>query len=64
MIEFSDLSMNYGPKQVFADFNLTLPSNQVSVIMGESGCGKSTLIKLILGLIYPQKGSVFIAGQR
>lgn len=44
------------------DINLTIPAQQISVIMGLSGSGKSTLIRHINRLIEPTAGEVYIDG--
>ncbi|ENU79489.1 hypothetical protein F975_02735 [Acinetobacter sp. ANC 3789] len=47
-------------KKIFTDFNLTIHKNQSIGIVGKSGCGKSTLMDILLGLLHPQKGQVYI----
>jgi phospholipid/cholesterol/gamma-HCH transport system ATP-binding protein len=43
---------------------MTFPRGKVIAIMGGSGCGKTTLLRLIGGLIRPQKGTITINGER
>lgn len=45
---------------VLRDFSLTIQPGENVVLAGKSGCGKSTILKLILGLIAPQKGTISI----
>ncbi len=40
--------------------SLSLPNNQTIGLVGESGCGKSTLARLIIGLIEPDAGEIFL----
>lgn len=47
-------------KPVLQDFSAEFPSGEMTVITGPTGAGKSTLIRLILGLLRPQDGSVTI----
>lgn len=51
---------NHLDKKIFTNFNLTIHRNQSIGIVGKSGCGKSTLMDILLGLLHPQKGKVYI----
>ena len=42
---------------------LDIPQSQCTVLIGPSGCGKSTLIRILVGLVPPDTGRVFIEGQ-
>ncbi len=48
---------------VLCDMELTLPAGKVIGLLGPNGCGKSTLIKLIAGLLTPDRGRIKIAGR-
>lgn len=43
---------------ILQDISLNLESNQIITLIGPNGAGKTTLVKVILGLIKPQKGTV------
>lgn len=58
MIECNNLSMKYGNKIIFENFNHTFNDNSITSIMGTSGKGKTTLIRCIAGLNKPYKGQV------
>lgn len=45
---------------VYEDFNLKIDKGEFLTIFGPNGCGKTTLLKIIAGLILPDKGSVSI----
>lgn len=62
-IEIENLSFSYPQLQVLKDLNLTLYSDEFLGIVGPNGGGKSTLLKLILGLLEPDKGSIRVLGQ-
>lgn len=60
-IIFKDVSVNYGNKIIFDNFNLKINGNTKVGIIGEIGSGKSTLIKILVGLI-PYDGKILIDG--
>jgi ABC-type multidrug transport system fused ATPase/permease subunit len=43
-------------------FNLTIPRNSTIALVGSTGAGKTTIVDLILGLLVPQQGSLFVDG--
>jgi ABC-type multidrug transport system fused ATPase/permease subunit len=45
-----------------ADISLTIPKSSSVAFVGPSGAGKSTLVDVILGLLTPSKGSIYIDG--
>jgi len=60
MICIQDLSFKYGAgrKTLFENLCLTIKKGAYISIVGENGAGKSTLVKLILGLLTPDTGSI------
>ena len=63
MITFSDIHKNYNGKEIIADFNLTIESGTFLTIIGTSGSGKTTILKMINGLVLPDKGEIYIDGK-
>jgi zinc transport system ATP-binding protein len=63
LVRLQDLHFSYGQQMVLDGVNLVINRGEFLGIMGPNGSGKSTLIKLILGLLQPQKGSVQVFGQ-
>ncbi len=49
-------------KEVLRDINLTIKPDQVVGITGQVGSGKSTLLNILIGLIKPEPGQVFVNG--
>lgn len=62
MIEIQGVSKAYGQTTALHSINLAIPAGQTTVIIGQSGCGKSTILRLIIGLIKADCGSVFFEG--
>ncbi|MCG8572422.1 MAG: metal ABC transporter ATP-binding protein [Spirochaetes bacterium] len=58
----NNLSFSYGDNCVLKDINFSINENQIITIIGPNGGGKTTLLRLIAGLIVPDKGEVFING--
>ena len=63
MITFSHIHKNYNGKEIIADFNLTIESSTFLTIIGTSGSGKTTVLKMINGLVLPDKGEIYIDGK-
>ena len=63
MIRIDDLSFAYHSSKVFDGLSFSLEDQPVTAILGLNGEGKTTFIKLLLGLLKPDKGSILIDGQ-
>ncbi|WP_296129353.1 metal ABC transporter ATP-binding protein [uncultured Anaerococcus sp.] len=62
LIEIEKLKFGYNENLILKDVNLSLEKGDFAVISGENGSGKSTLIKLILGGLKKDKGSIRLFG--
>ncbi|MBW2063782.1 MAG: ABC transporter ATP-binding protein [Deltaproteobacteria bacterium] len=62
-IEIVDLSFSYDDVEVLRDVNLKLDQGEFLGIIGPNGGGKTTLLKLMLGLLKPDRGHIRILGQ-
>src|SRR6185369_4553752 len=51
-----------GGRKILSDFDLRLEKGENRTILGVSGVGKTTILKLILGLLKPSSGAIFIDG--
>lgn len=60
MISLVDVYKSFGPKRVLNGFSLDVQEGETMVIIGYSGSGKSVAIKHIVGLLYPDRGTVFV----
>jgi phospholipid/cholesterol/gamma-HCH transport system ATP-binding protein len=62
-IEIKDLYKSFGSLDVLLGVNLDVYENENVVVLGRSGTGKSVLIKIIAGLLSPDRGQVKVFGQ-
>lgn len=58
-IVFEDVSFLYEKNHVLKEANLVISKGEIIALVGKSGAGKSTVIRLLLGLISAEKGSVY-----
>lgn len=59
-IEFKNVSFSFNEKEIFKDLNLVINKGEKVLIKGESGSGKTTLLKLMLKIIEPTSGTIYI----
>ena len=59
-VTFEGVSKAFGPKQVLRDISFTLPAGKALCVLGRSGTGKSVTLKLIVSLIKPDVGKIWI----
>lgn len=64
VISISDLHFSYDTQEVLADVNLNVDLLDSICVVGPNGGGKTTLIKLILGLLTPNRGTVRVFGRK
>jgi putative ABC transport system ATP-binding protein len=63
ILRFVNITMAFGSKVLFKDFNLQLNQNEVVGLTGQSGSGKSTLLRIAVDLMSPKSGEVFALGR-
>ena len=62
-IEIKNLNKNYNNILAVKNINFKINKGSIVGLLGPNGCGKTTTIGMILGLIKPTSGTVFINGQ-
>src|SRR6186713_1809555 len=62
MIQLKNVHKSFGAKRVLSGFTLDVVEGETMVIIGYSGTGKSVAIKHIVGLLEPDRGTVFVDG--
>jgi phospholipid/cholesterol/gamma-HCH transport system ATP-binding protein len=59
-VRVEGLTKSFGGHPVWADVSFTLPAGEISVLLGPSGTGKSVFLKTLVGLLKPDRGSIWI----
>jgi ABC-type transporter Mla maintaining outer membrane lipid asymmetry ATPase subunit MlaF len=62
VIELDDVSVAFRDKKVLSGLSLKIVPGKTTVIVGRSGSGKSVLLKLMMGLLRPDRGRVSLFG--
>lgn len=63
VIEIRQLNKSFGDLEVLKDVDIDLFKGENLVVLGKSGSGKSVLIKIIVGLLSPDSGTVLVKGK-
>lgn len=63
LVEIKDLRFSRGDRMIFDGLSLSIRRGQVVALLGPSGTGKTTLLKLIMGQLTPESGSIKVAGK-
>lgn len=58
-VTISNLTKTFGNVVAVKDLNLEVKDGEFLVLVGPNGCGKTTLLRLISGVIIPDKGSIY-----
>jgi phospholipid/cholesterol/gamma-HCH transport system ATP-binding protein len=59
VVELRGVVMRFGDKEVLDHVSLAVAPQERLVIIGQSGAGKTTILRLILGILKPNAGSIF-----
>jgi phospholipid/cholesterol/gamma-HCH transport system ATP-binding protein len=61
-VVFDNISKAFGPKQVLRDVSFQVSAGQALCILGRSGTGKSVTLKLLISLLKPDQGEIWVDG--
>lgn len=64
ILELKGISKRFGSNQVLDNIDLTVQPGEAVALIGPSGTGKSTILRIIAGLLAPDQGDIFVAGQQ
>lgn len=62
-IELNTISKSFDGKKILKDISLTVNEGEMISLLGPSGCGKTTTLKIIAGLLTPDKGDLLIGNK-
>ena len=63
-VEFDDVSLAFDDNVVLRNISFYVPVGQLTIVIGASGVGKSVVLKLIMGLLKPDSGTIRVYGER
>jgi phospholipid/cholesterol/gamma-HCH transport system ATP-binding protein len=64
IVVFDKVNLSFDEKAILRDVSFTLQTGHTKIFLGASGAGKSTILRLILGLLKPDSGVIFVNGER
>ncbi len=64
IVMFDKVSLAFDDHVILRDISFTLITGHTKIFLGASGAGKSTILKLIVGLLRPDDGVIWVNGER
>jgi ABC-2 type transport system ATP-binding protein len=62
-IEIHGVTKTFGPKVAVKDLDLVIPEHSLYAFIGPNGAGKTTTIRMIMSILFPDKGEVSVLGK-
>jgi len=62
-VEIVGVAKRFGATEVLRDIDLAVGRGELVCLLGPSGCGKTTLLRILAGLVHPDRGRVIIRGR-
>jgi len=63
MINIKHITFSYNEASILNNVSLNVHSGEILSLLGANGTGKTTLLRLIVGILNPQSGEIFISGE-
>ena len=63
-IQVKEVTKSFGKKVVLKDINFDIKQGRIYGFIGPSGSGKTTLVKMMVGMDIPDKGSIYLLGEK
>lgn len=64
VVLFDKVNLSFDEKVILRDVTFSVLQGHTKIFLGASGAGKSTILKLMLGLLKPDSGTIWVLGQR
>ncbi len=64
MLHIENLKKSFGDKEVLKGLSLRVPEKSIFGFIGKNGAGKTTTMKAVLGLMKPDKGEIYVNGEK
>jgi phospholipid/cholesterol/gamma-HCH transport system ATP-binding protein len=64
IVVFDRVDLAFDDKVILREVSFTLKTGHTKIFLGASGAGKSTILRLMLGLLKPDAGQIFVNGER
>ena len=64
IVVFDLVNLAFDDKVILRDVSFTLQTGHTKIFLGASGAGKSTILRLVLGLLCPDSGRIFVNGEQ
>lgn len=64
ILKITKLSKSFGEHKVIDSLSFTVPENSIYGFLGQNGAGKTTTMKMIIGLLAPTSGEIFVCGEK
>lgn len=64
VLEIDGLQKSFGSNTVINGLNLEVPEHSIFGFMGQNGAGKTTTMKMVLGLLKPNSGNIYVCGEK
>jgi ABC-type Fe3+/spermidine/putrescine transport system ATPase subunit len=62
-LHIKQLSKSYGSRRVVSDIELAMEEGEILSLLGPSGCGKTTILRMIAGLVTPDRGWIQVGNR-
>ena len=64
VVLFDKVNLSFDEKVILRDVTFSVRAGHTKIFLGASGAGKSTILKLMLGLLRPDSGTIWVLGHR
>jgi len=64
MLNLNNIAISFQGKPALEGISLSFEAGRTTVLIGPSGCGKSTILRIIVGLLLPDRGQVEFDGRK